>query len=123
HSTLPYKSYVLVSSSLQRGNDGPGENHGYLDGGAFGDTSPSPADHAANYEYRMDRISHRGSGSDTSLQISAFRFNLRLPRSFNFAQVGFDSPVVVHSGEKVVVGSSTVGDKAVIVVIIATPTK
>lgn len=123
HSTLPYKAYVLVSSSLQRGNDGWESNRGGLDGGVFGDTSPGPADHAANYDYRMERMSHVGSGPDTSIQIGRFAFNLRLPRNLNFAQVGFETPVVVHSGEKVVVGSSTVGDKAVIVVIIATLAK
>jgi hypothetical protein len=123
HSTLPYKGYVLVSSSLVRANDGSGENHGALDGGAFGDTSSNPGEHSASYDYNMGRITHIGSGSDTSIQISRFRFNLRLPRNYNFFQVGFDTPVVVHNGEKVVVGSSTVGDKAVIVVMIATPTK
>jgi len=122
-STLPYKSYVLVSSSVERTNDGNAQNRGTVDGTAFGDNAPSPSDHTASYEYKLARISHKGVGDDSGIQIGNFSFNMRLPRSQNYGSVGFDTPVAIRNGEKVVVGSSTVSDKAVIVVVIASPVK
>ncbi|HYV06623.1 MAG TPA: hypothetical protein VFB82_18660, partial [Blastocatellia bacterium] len=62
------------------------------------------------------------SGSPT-VQIGEFGFNMRVPlnlgTSVQYENVGFRSPVSLRQGERVVVGSTTMGDKGLVVVVSA----
>jgi hypothetical protein len=75
------------------------------------------------YNYSLERISiDSGSGSPT-VQVARFRFNMRVPLNMGtqvqYENVGFQSPVGLRQGEKVVVGSTTLGDKGLVVVVSA----
>jgi hypothetical protein len=55
-----------------------------------------------------------------------FDFSMRIPvnvggdKPVQYQNVGFDRPVSVRQNEKVVIGTTTMGDKALIVVVTAT---
>jgi hypothetical protein len=122
-SALKYKSYTLMTSGIHRAKEGPGEvgNSGVAESNLFSSvpTPPNPI----FYEYSLDAISiDSGSGAPT-VQVGSFRFNMRVPlnlgASVQYQNVGFRSPVGLRQGEKVVVGSTTMGDKGLVVVVSA----
>jgi len=55
--------------------------------------------------------------------VGNFHFNMRVPVNIGsvvqYQNVGFRSPVGMKPGEKVVVGSTTMGDKGLVVVVSA----
>ena len=68
----------------------------------------------------------RITANDTNVDIDKFQFNMRVPvvvkagGDVNYQNVGFETPVSLRNGEKVVIGTTTMGDKALIVVVTAT---
>jgi hypothetical protein len=122
-SALKYKSYTLMTSGIHRAKEGPGEvgNSGVAESNLFSSvpTPPNPI----FYNYSLDSIAiDAGSGAPT-VQIGRFRFNMRVPLNLGtqvqYENVGFQSPVGLRQGEKVVVGSTTMGDKGLVVVVSA----
>lgn len=122
-TALKYKSYALMTSGIHRAKEGPGGvgNSGVAESNLFSSvpTPPNPI----FYEYSLESISiDSGSGAAT-VQIGGFRFNMRVPlnlgSSVQYQNVGFRSPVGLRQGEKVVVGSTTMGDKGLVVVVSA----
>jgi len=122
-SALKYKSYTLMTSGIHRAKEGPGEvgNSGVAESNVFSSvpTPPNPI----FYEYSLNSISiDSGSGAPT-VQVGSFHFNMRVPlnlgASVQYQNVGFRSPVGLRQGEKVVVGSTTMGDKGLVVVVSA----
>jgi hypothetical protein len=77
------------------------------------------------YTYHLMRITTTGS-EHPSIDIQNFEFSMRVPITVGGAQpiqyqsVGFETPVSVRQNEKVVIGTTTMGDKALIVVVTAT---
>ena len=121
-SALKYKSYTLMTSGIHRAKEG-GEvgNSGVAESNMFSSvpTPPNPI----FYEYSLNSISiDSGSGAPT-VQVGSFHFNMRVPlnlgASVQYQNVGFRSPVGLRQGEKVVVGSTTMGDKGLVVVVSA----
>jgi hypothetical protein len=60
------------------------------------------------------------------VEIGMFSFNMRIPiitsgqtQQIQYDNVGFRSPVNIRDGEKVVVGTTTMGDKGLVVVVSA----
>lgn len=122
-SALKYKSYSLMTSGIHRAKEGSRgvENSGVAQSSLFSSvpTPPNPI----FYEYFLQFISiDSGSGTPT-VQVGDLRFNMRVPlnlgTSVQYQNVGFRSPVGLHQGEKVVVGSTTMGDKGLVVVVSA----
>jgi hypothetical protein len=122
-SALKYKSYALMTSGIHRAKEGPGGvgNSGVAESNLFSNvpTPPNPI----FYEYSLEAISiDSGSGAPT-VQVGEFRFNMRVPlnlgTSVQYQNVGFKSPVGLRQGERVVVGSTTMGDKGLVVVVSA----
>ena len=122
-SALKYKTYALMTSGIHRAKEGPGGvgNSGVAESNLFSNvpTPPNPI----FYEYSLESISiDSGSGAPT-VQIGEFRFNMRVPlnlgTSVQYQNVGFKSPVGLRQGERVVVGSTTMGDKGLVVVVSA----
>jgi len=122
-SALKYKSYTLMTSGIHRAKEGPGDvgNSGVAESNVFSSvpTPPNPI----FYEYSLNSISiDSGSGAPT-VQVGSFHFNMRVPlnlgASVQYQNVGFRSPVGLRQGEKVVVGSTTMGDKGLVVVVSA----
>lgn len=122
-STLKYKSYTMMTSGVHRAKEGGGpvENSGVAESNLFSSvpTPPNPI----FYNYSLDSITiDSGSGSPT-VQVGRFRFSMRVPLNLGaqiqYENVGFQSPIGLRQGEKVVVGSTALGDKGLVVVVSA----
>lgn len=122
-ATLKYKSYGLMASSVHRAKQGSTgvSNSGVAESKLF--SIPQPEGSPTFFDYRLDNISLDGSGGSALVNIGGFRFNMRVPlsvgSSIQYQTVGFSSPMSLKQGEKVVVGSTTMGDKGVVVVVSA----
>jgi hypothetical protein len=122
-SALKYKSYTLMTSGIHRAKEGPGrvDNSGVAESNLFSSvpTPPNPI----FYEYSLGSISIDSAAGAATVQIGEFRFNMRVPLNLGaqvqYQNVGFRSPVGLRQGERVVVGSTTMGDKGLVVVVSA----
>jgi type II/III secretion system protein len=122
-SALKYKSYGLMTSGLHRAKEGPSglRNSGVAESKLFSNvpTPPNPI----FYEYEFNLISIDMASGAPAIQLGAFRFNMRVPlnlgTSIQYENVGFQSPINLRQGERVVVGSTTMGDKGLVVVVSA----
>ncbi|HKP86967.1 MAG TPA: hypothetical protein VJZ26_12770 [Blastocatellia bacterium] len=121
-ATLAYKNYSLMTSSILRAKEGRGvENSGVAESKLFNvESSPT---NPTFYSYRLDPITIDSSPGTGKVQTGNFSFNMRVPLNLNtsiqYENVGFRTPVSVREGEKVVVGTTTMGDKGLIVVLSA----
>jgi hypothetical protein len=123
-STLTYKNYNLMTSSVQRAREGRQgvENSGVAESKLF--NVEAPQGQPIFYSYVIDPVTiESGAAGDNRVQIPRFSFNMRIPlnlgNSIQYENVGFKTPVSVREGEKVVVGTTTMGDKGLIVVLTA----
>jgi hypothetical protein len=120
---LKYKSYTLMTSGIHRAKEGPGGigNSGVAESKLFASvpTPPNPI----FYEYQFDSITVDSASGTPTVQVGGFHFNMRVPLNLGsnvqYQNVGFRSPVGLRQGEKVVVGSTTMGDKGLVVVVTA----
>lgn len=122
--TLAYKNYALMTSSIQRAKEGRQgiESSGVAESKLFNVETPSG--NPIFYSYSLDPVTIEvGTNGDARVQIPKFSFNMRIPlslgNSVQYENVGFRTPVSVREGEKVVVGTTTMGDKGLIVVLSA----
>jgi len=120
-STLRYQHYGLLTSSLHRTKVGDGiEGSGVAEPTLLGMTASQ--DRPIFYTYNIRRIT---TGADPSiLDIERFVFSMRVPldignNNVQYQSVGFETPVSIRQGEKVVIGTTTMRDKALIVVVTA----
>jgi hypothetical protein len=121
-TALKYKSYSLMTSAIHRAKEGAAGigNSGVAESKLFSSvpTPPNPI----FYEYSLQSISI-DSAAGAAVQVGELRFNMRVPlnlgTSVQYQNVGFRSPVGLRQGEKVVVGSTTMGDKGLVVVVSA----
>ena len=121
-ATLAYKNYSLMTSSILRAKEGRGvENSGVAESKLF--NVESSHTNPIFYAYRLDPIGIDSSAGAAKVQTGNFAFNMRVPLNLNnsiqYENVGFRTPVSVREGEKVVVGTTTMGDKGLIVVLSA----
>jgi len=124
-STLKYKSYNLMTSSVQRTKEGLGrvENNGVVESKLFSLEKPSGNPIFYSYILSQPSLDTRTSAGPT-IQLNEFRFNMRIPlalasTNIQYENVGFQTPVSLRDGEKVVVGTTTMGDKGLVVVVTA----
>ncbi|HEX3577494.1 MAG TPA: secretin N-terminal domain-containing protein [Thermoanaerobaculia bacterium] len=123
-STLRYAHYGLMTASVQRTKPGNGLNgSGVAEPTLLGMTVKEGQ--PILYNYRLRRITST-SGDKPSIDIESFDFSMRVPINIGganptqYQSVGFETPVSVRQNEKVVIGTTTMGDKALIVVVTAT---
>lgn len=122
-TALKYKSYTLMTSATHRAKEGSGrvENTGVAESKLFS-TVPTPPN-PIFYSYFFDSVSIETGAAAPAVQVREFRFNMRVPLSLGstiqYENVGFHSPIGLRQGEKVVVGSTTMGDRGVVVVVSA----
>ena len=123
-STLRYSHYGLMTAAVQRTKPG----HGIQGSGV---AEPTLLGMKANderpifYNYNIRDISLGGSAERTLIEVAEFEFSMRVPvvvggGSVQYQNVGFQTPVSLREKEKVVIGTTTMGDKALIVVVTAT---
>lgn len=121
-STLRYSHYGLMTAAVQRAKPGDGvRGSGVAESTLLG--MPANQERPVFYDYNMNHI----SVTDTGVDIDRFSFSMRVPivvksgsGEIQYQNVGFETPVSLRDKEKVVIGTTTMGDKALIVVVTAT---
>jgi len=114
-STLNYKSYHLLTSVVQRA-----KVRGQLQGSGVVDIhppiSPEGRSYTDSYSFRVNRfsLSTEEKGA-TIIQMDNFSFSLREPAG----NAEISTSLGVHGAEKVVVGTASLKDKAMILVLSA----
>jgi hypothetical protein len=127
-STFKYKNYGLMFTSTHRTKAGGAgvNNNGVAESKLF--NVSVPAGNQIFYDYNISQINlDNPSSGGTTVQLGVFQFSLRIPLmlgnatdpKIQYQNVGFRSPVSLREGEKVVVGTTTMGDKGLIVVLTA----
>ena len=124
-STLRYKNYVQMTSAIHRGKEGsnPASNTGIAESKLLGVTTPQG--NPIFYNYSLSRIVLDGPTTSPKVQVGQFQFSMRAPLvmgndgTIAYENIGFTTPVAVREGEKVVVGTTSMGDKGLIVVLSA----
>src|ERR1051325_6062895 len=121
-STLQYSHYGLMTSSVHRTKLGDGvEGSGVAEPTLLGMTASQ--DRPIFYTYTLRRIT-AGKSDAATIDIERFAFSMRVPldvgnNNIQYQSVGFETPVSIRQGEKVVIGTTTMKDKALVVVVTA----
>lgn len=115
-STLRYSHYGLLAANIHHTRAGEGiEGSGVAEPTLIGNTSTNPVFY--NYRLRNIRV------EDNTITVEELKFGMRVPLQLNkatqYESVGFNTPISIKQNEKVVIGTTTMGDRAVIVVLIA----
>ncbi|HEV2708229.1 MAG TPA: secretin N-terminal domain-containing protein [Pyrinomonadaceae bacterium] len=128
-TTLSYKNYSLMTSDVLRGQVGPGtiSNKGVSELRLSPDMAASS--NPIFYEYNLAMTSVEPSSSGPAkIEVAGFAFNMRIPLAatsgnLQYENIGFKTPVSVREGEKVVVGTTSMQDKGLVIVITANTIK
>lgn len=124
-STLSYKNYGVMTSVIQRSQ---GKVKGDVEGSGVAESKllnlPSPQGNPSFYSYKIVNPEMAAPASGTTvIDLQRFIFNLRVPLSIGttiqYQNVGFETPLSLREGEKVVVGTTAMGDKGLVVVVSA----
>lgn len=124
-ATLRYPHYGLMTTTTHRTTPGAGlEGSGVADATLLGMTANQ--ERPVIYRYKVRGITNTTSQERASIDIRNFDFSMNVPISLGgnnvqYQQVGFNTPVSIREKEKVVIGTTTMGDKALIVVVTANP--
>lgn len=122
-STLRYTDYGLMTATVHRTTTGRGlDGSGVADAALLGLTVNQ--ERPVLYRYKLREITSAPSLERASIDIGNFEFSMNVPISLGgggvqYQSVGFETPVSIRENEKVVIGTTTMGDKAVIVVVTA----
>jgi hypothetical protein len=126
---LGYKNFSVMGSQFIRSKE---ERNLTVSNKGVADLKLSSAGLAsANpvfYEYQLRSFTVTEGGGPTRIQVEAFNLSLRMPLLLSsdkvtYHDVGFNNPVTLREGERVVVGTTSVGDKSVVVILTATTMK
>jgi hypothetical protein len=120
-STVRYSHYGLLTATVHRTKPGNGiENSGVAEPALLGMNVKEG--NPIFYTYRLRQISIGGADKPT-INIEDFNFSMRMPiltgMGIQYQNVGFNTPVSIRQNEKVVIGTTTMGEKALIVVVTA----
>ena len=123
-STLRYSHYGLMTTTVHRTTAGRRiEGSGVADAALLGLTVNQ--ERPLIYRYTLRELRNTATTERRSIDIEAFEFSMNVPitvtaGSVQYQPVGFQTPVSIRENEKVVIGTTTMGDKALIVVMSAT---
>jgi len=126
-STLRYSNYALMAATVSRVARGiMVEGSGVAEPTSLGMTAKQ--DQPVMYTYRLREPNIVTANDHSALSADSFNFGMRIPidigkGSIQYQNVGFDTPVTIRDKEKVVIGTTTMGDKALIVIVTADITK
>jgi hypothetical protein len=118
-ATLSYPHYGLLTTTVHRSKTGSGiEGSGVAESTLLGmkTTDMRPI----FYTYTLRGI----TVGEEKVDIGNFQFSMRVPVEvgagpIQYQNVGFETPVAIKQGEKVVIGTTTMNDKALVVVVTA----
>ncbi|HYM60224.1 MAG TPA: secretin N-terminal domain-containing protein [Thermoanaerobaculia bacterium] len=122
-ATLRYTHFALLTTIVARTKAGS-----YMEGSGAADPAllgpVSLKGDMITYNYHLVGITVRSSGEEHSVDIDSFSFGANVPISSGggtlHQNLGFKTPVSIRDNQKVVIGTATAGDKALIVVVTAT---
>ena len=127
-STLGYRNYSLMGSQVVRGREGNWDayNKGVADLRMTNDTAASK--NPVFYNYNIRTVTLDNAGGRPRIQVGEFSLNMSVPLTLgadkiNYQDVGFKNPVSLRDGEPVVVGTTSIADKSVVVVLTASTMK
>jgi hypothetical protein len=125
-ATLQYSHYGLMTASMHRTKPTIHmEGSGVAEPTLLGMTSVQ--DRPVMYSYELRSVALDATGPRARIDIGNFKFSMRVPidvgGAINYQSVGFETPVSIRENEKVVIGTTTMRDKALIVVVTATVQK
>lgn len=113
--TLTYKNYELAASVVQRLTETPRGLHGSGTAEISTPASP-PTMNAVPYDYSINSVSIvQNPAGGSTIQIGEFSFGTRS----NTVNASVQTALNLRDGEKVVVGTATIRDRALIVVLTA----
>ena len=125
--TLRYKSYGLMSSSVHRTSQGGLgiQNKGVAESKLF--NVSTPLNNPIFYDYSLSPLTIKDNGAGAPIvEVGMLSFSMRIPiitstqgQQIQYDSVGFRSPVNIKDGEKLIVGTTTMGDKGLVVVVSA----
>ena len=120
-ATLRYSNYGLMTSMVHRTTLGSGiRGSGVAEPALLGMTAAQ--DRPILYNYELRKITSADAAHST-IDIDSFDFSMRVPidvgNNIQYQSVGFATPVSIRQGEKVVIGTTTMRDKALVVVVTA----
>jgi len=113
-TTLHYKTYALAASFTERVRDGSREIHGEGVAEIEDDRSGKPGKRSMQAEYGINQLSVDREGSAARVRLDGFKLAL-----VGAGRAQLKTDVTLADGEKVVVGTSTVQDKGLVVVLSA----
>lgn len=119
-STLRYTHFALLAANVHHTKAGQGvEGSGIAEPGVLKTTATEPI----LYDYQLHNIHMDTAAERPSISVERFAFSLKVPaktaKGEQYRSVGFNTPVSIRQNEKVVIGTTTMGDRAVIVVLMA----
>lgn len=127
-TVLKYKNYTLMAAAIHRADSDPNafstvENSGVAETKLFSLSTPNEA--PIFYQYKMQRITLETPSGPAIVSANVFDFSMRIPLSsgpggqYQYQNVGFHTPVTLKEDDRVVVGTTTIADKGLIVVLSA----
>jgi type II secretory pathway component GspD/PulD (secretin) len=118
-STLSYQNYYLLTSIVQRTKESRGWHQGFLQGsGSAQASAPSGEKQDFNYTFEANSLDlTTTSAGVVAVQLGGFGFNLGGSSTSGSARIRSD--VSMREGEKVVVGTAGLRDRALILVMTA----
>ena len=128
-ATLGYKNYSLMGSQVVRGKEGNSmvNNRGVADFRMPSDTGAGRSPVFYNYTILSVALDN-GGGGRPQVQVGEFVMNMNVPLvvsadKITYQDVGFKNPVTLRDGEPAVVGTTSIADKSVVVVLTANTVK
>lgn len=127
-TSLGYKNFTLMGSQVLRSREGRGEIHnkGVADFKIGGDTLAGR--NPVFYEYHLRAFSIDATNGPARVEVEDFALQMKVPLMLSpdkitYNDVGFKNPVALREGERVVVGTTSMADKSVVVILSATTMK
>ncbi len=127
-ATLNYKNYSVMTSSFHRtkeGNQGV-SNNGVAESKLFNVNTPNGNPIFFNYALSPITVT-TNAASGATVQVGMLSFGMKVPLnvgtathvSINYENIGFRTPLSLGVGEKVIAGTTAMGDKGVVLVLTA----
>jgi type II secretory pathway component GspD/PulD (secretin) len=127
-SSLGLKNFTLMGSQVVRGREGNWDtyNKGVADFKLANDTAASKS--PVFYTYNIRQVTLDTAAGQPRVQVGEFNMSMRVPLSLGadklaYEEIGFKNPVSLRDGDKVVVGTTNIADKTIVVVVSASTTK
>ena len=127
-TSLGLKNFSLMGSQVVRSKEGNWEafNKGVADLKLVGDTQASRS--PVFYNYNIRQVTLDSAGGQARVQVGEFVMNMKVPLSLGpdklaYEDIGFRNPVTLRDGERVVVGTTNIADKNIVVVLSANTAK